>query len=94
MALTLIARPQDITPAYNPVKWIIDSNIKNYEGFRYVFKVKDGSSNIIAEYRLIHFPPLPLPQPQPFFFDCAFLTSLLSDISISSIIYSFYFMNK
>jgi len=53
MALTLIARPQDITPAYNPVKWIIDSNIKNYEGFRYVFKVKDGSSNIIAEYRLL-----------------------------------------
>lgn len=53
MALTLIARPQDITPAYNPVKWILDSNIKNYEGFRYVFKVKDGSSNIIAEYRLL-----------------------------------------
>ena len=53
MALTLIARPQDITPAYNPVKWIIDSNIKNYVGFRYVFKVKDGSSNIIAEYRLL-----------------------------------------
>jgi len=53
MALTLIARPQDITPAYNPIKWILDSNIKNYEGFRYVFKVKDGSSNIIAEYRLL-----------------------------------------
>jgi hypothetical protein len=53
MALTLIARPQDITPAYNPIKWILDSNIKNYEGFRYVFKVKDGSSNIIAEYKLL-----------------------------------------
>ena len=53
MALTLIARPQDITPAYNPIKWILDSNIKNYEGFRYVFKVMDGSSNIIAEYRLL-----------------------------------------
>jgi hypothetical protein len=53
MALTLIARPQDITPAYNPIKWIIDSNIKNYDGFRYVFKVKDDSSNIIAEYRLL-----------------------------------------
>jgi hypothetical protein len=53
MAITLIARPQDITPAYNPVKWIVDSNIKNYEGFRYVFKIKDNSSNVIAEYRLL-----------------------------------------
>ena len=53
MALTLIAKPQDITPAYNPIKWIIDSNIKNYDGFRYVFKVKDDASNIIAEYRLL-----------------------------------------
>lgn len=53
MAITLIARPQDITPAYNPVKWIVDSSIKNYDGFRYVFKIKDSLSNIIAEYRLL-----------------------------------------
>lgn len=53
MAITLIARPQEITPAYNPIKWIIDSNIKNYDGFRYVFKVKDDATNIIAEYRLL-----------------------------------------
>lgn len=53
MALTLIARPQDITPTYNPVKWIVDSDIKNYDGFRYVFKIKDSLSNIIAEYRLL-----------------------------------------
>lgn len=53
MAITLIARPQDITPAYNPVKWIVDSNVKNYDGFRYVFKIKDDSSNVIAEYRLL-----------------------------------------
>lgn len=53
MALTLIARPQDVTPAYNPVKWIVDSNIKNYDGFRYVFKIKDSLSNIIAEYRVL-----------------------------------------
>ena len=53
MAITLIARPQDITPAYNPIKWIVDSNIKNYNGFRYVFKVKDSLSNTIAEYRLL-----------------------------------------
>ena len=53
MAITLIARPQDITPVYNPVKWIVDSNVKNYDGFRYVFKIKDDSSNVIAEYRLL-----------------------------------------
>ena len=53
MAITLIARPQDITPAYNPIKWIVDSNVKNYEGFRYVYKIKDSLSNVIAEYRLL-----------------------------------------
>ena len=53
MALTLIASPQDLTPAYNPIKWIVDSDIKNYDGFRYVFKIKDGSSNVIAEYRVL-----------------------------------------
>jgi hypothetical protein len=53
MALTLIARPQDVTPAYNPIKWIVNSNIKNYDGFRYVFKIKDSLSNIIAEYRVL-----------------------------------------
>lgn len=53
MSITLIARPQDITPVYNPVKWIVDSSVKNYEGFRYVFKIKDSLSNVIAEYRLL-----------------------------------------
>lgn len=53
MALTLIARPQDITPVYNPVKWIVDSNIKNYDGFRYVFKIKTSLSSPIATYRLL-----------------------------------------
>lgn len=53
MAITLIARPQDITPVYNPVKWIVDSNIKNYDGFRYVFKIKNSLSSIIATYRLL-----------------------------------------
>ena len=53
MSITLIAIPQIITPAYNPVKWIADSNLKNYDGFRYVFKIKDESSNVIAEYRIL-----------------------------------------
>lgn len=53
MALTLIAQPQDITPAYNPVKWIVDSDIKTYDGFRYVFIVKDSSLDTIAEYRIL-----------------------------------------
>jgi hypothetical protein len=53
MAITVIAAPQNLTPAYNPVKWIVDSDVKNYDGFRYVFKIKDGSSNVIADYRIL-----------------------------------------
>lgn len=53
MALTLKAEPQILTPAYNPIKWIIDSSVKNYDGFRYVFKVKNSVSTILAEYRVL-----------------------------------------
>ena len=53
MAITIIASPQNLTPVYNPVKWIIDSDVKNYDGFRYVYKIKDALDNIIAEYRVL-----------------------------------------
>jgi len=54
MAMTLIAAPQDFTPAYNPCKFIFDSTNKNLEGFRYIFDVyESGTLNKIAEYRVL-----------------------------------------
>lgn len=54
MAITLIATPQDFTPAYNPCKFIYNSTNKNNEGFRYIFDVyESGTSNKIAEYRVL-----------------------------------------
>jgi hypothetical protein len=54
MAMTLIAAPQDFTPAYNPCKFIFNSTNKNLEGFRYIFDVyESGTANKIAEYRVL-----------------------------------------
>lgn len=54
MAMTLIAAPQDFTPAYNPCKFIYNSTNKNNEGFRYIFDVyEQGTANKIAEYRVL-----------------------------------------
>jgi hypothetical protein len=54
MAMTLIAQPQDFTPAYNPCKFIYNSTNKNNEGFRYIFDVyEQGTANKIAEYRVL-----------------------------------------
>jgi hypothetical protein len=46
MAQTIIAQPQSFTPAYNPVKFIVDSTNKNLDGFKYIFDVYDGSTRI------------------------------------------------
>ena len=46
MAQTTIARPQSFTPAYNPVKYIIDSTNKNNTGFKYIFDVYNGATQI------------------------------------------------
>lgn len=52
--MTLIAEPQDFTPAYNPCKFIYNSTNKNNEGFRYIFDVyEQGTANKIAEYRVL-----------------------------------------
>jgi len=52
--MTLIAAPQDFTPAYNPCKFIFNSTNKNNEGFRYIFDVyESGTANKIAEYRVL-----------------------------------------
>ena len=52
--MTLIAEPQDFTPAYNPCKFIYNSTNKNNEGFRYIFDVyEQGTANKVAEYRVL-----------------------------------------
>jgi hypothetical protein len=54
MAQTTIARPQTFSPAYNPLKFIIDSTNKNLAGFRYIFDVyAAGTSTKIAEYKVL-----------------------------------------
>lgn len=52
--MTLIAAPQDFTPAYNPCKFIFNSTNKNNEGFRYIFDIyESGTANKIGEYRVL-----------------------------------------
>lgn len=46
MAQTTIAQPQSFTPAFNPVKFLIDSTNKNLDGFKYIFDVYDGPTRI------------------------------------------------
>jgi hypothetical protein len=50
MATTIIAQPQDFTPAYNECKFIIDSTNKNKSGFRYIFEVYDSVTNLRIGY--------------------------------------------
>jgi len=53
MAITSIAAPQDFTPAYNPIKFIMDGTNKNLLGYKYIFDIHDTlTSNKIAEYRV------------------------------------------
>ena len=53
MAMTVIAKPERIAPAYNPLKYEYDSTNKNNEGFRYVFDIYNASAVKIAEYRVL-----------------------------------------
>jgi hypothetical protein len=54
MAQTIIAQPQDFTPAYNECKFIIDSTNKNKSGFRYIFEVFDSvTNNRIGYYKAL-----------------------------------------
>ena len=53
MAIYTIQTPFDITPAYNPIKYVYDSTNKNAQGFKYVFDIyESGTLNKIAEYRV------------------------------------------
>lgn len=44
MAQTIIANPQKFTPAYNPIKYIVNSTNKNKTGFRYIYQVYNGAT--------------------------------------------------
>ena len=51
---TIIAQPQQLMPAYNPIKFIIDNTNKNEPGFRYIFTIFPNASNTqIAQYRVL-----------------------------------------
>jgi hypothetical protein len=51
---TIIAQPQVLMPAYNPIKYIIDNTNKNEPGFRYIFSIYPNNSNTqIAQYRVL-----------------------------------------
>jgi hypothetical protein len=54
MSQTLIASPQTFSPAYNPLKFIVDSTNKNNSGFRYIFDIYEaGTTTKIAEYKVL-----------------------------------------
>lgn len=54
MAQTIIASPQMISPAYNPLKFIVDSTNKNKNGFKYIFDIyAAGTANKIGEYKVL-----------------------------------------
>ena len=58
MATTIIAQPQQLMPAYNPIKFIIDNTNKNEPGFRYIFTIYPAAgshipANVVAQYRVL-----------------------------------------
>lgn len=53
MATSLIAKPEPIAPAYNPLKFIYSSTNVNNDGFRYIFDIYDNTATKIAEYRVL-----------------------------------------
>jgi len=55
---TIIAQPQELMPAYNPIKYIIDNTNKNEPGFRYIFTIYPAAgshipANVVAQYRVL-----------------------------------------
>ena len=58
MATTIIAQPQVMMPAYNPIKYIIDNADKNEPGFRYIFTIYPATgshitANVVAQYKTL-----------------------------------------
>lgn len=52
MAQTTIANPQRFTPAYNPVKFIVNSTNKNKTGFRYIYQIYNGAT-LLATFKIL-----------------------------------------
>jgi hypothetical protein len=52
MAISLIAKPQSTTPAYNQMRFIYDSTNKNKDGFKYIFEVFDGAT-LLETYKVL-----------------------------------------
>jgi hypothetical protein len=55
---TIIAQPQQLMPAYNPIKYIIDNTNKNEPGFRYIFTIYSATgshipANVVAQYKVL-----------------------------------------
>jgi len=55
---TIIAQPQQLMPAYNPIKYIIDNTNKNEPGFRYIFTIYPAAGshtpgNEVAQYKVL-----------------------------------------
>jgi hypothetical protein len=58
MSTTIIAEPQQLMPAYNPIKYIIDNTNKNEPGFRYIFTIYSATgshipANVVAQYKVL-----------------------------------------
>lgn len=52
MAISLIAKPQQTTPAYNQMRFIYDSTNKNKDGFKYIFEVFSGVT-LLETYKVL-----------------------------------------
>jgi hypothetical protein len=52
MAISLIAKPQSTTPAYNQMRFIYDSTNKNKDGFKYIFEVFEGVT-LLETYKVL-----------------------------------------
>ena len=55
---TIIAQPQQLMPAYNPIKYIIDNADKNEPGFRYIFSIYPATGShtattLVAQYKVL-----------------------------------------
>ena len=60
MATTIIAQPQQLMPAYNPIKYIIDNTNKNEPGFRYIFSIYPATGSHTAATQIAQYRVLPV----------------------------------
>jgi hypothetical protein len=54
----IIAQPEQLMPAYNPIKYIINNTNKNEPGFRYIFTIYPAAgshipANVVAQYKVL-----------------------------------------